>query len=102
MTFMDTLLRAGLSNAVSATFLALLVSCVSRPLARWPAIVHGLWILVLLKLITPPCVEVPVPWPVAPPPAAPIRAGLTVVVPAADAGVPAYGEALEAPREIAV
>src|SRR5262245_56067006 len=62
---MESLLRAGLSNAVAATLMALLVTCLSRPLARRPAVVHGLWLLVLLKLITPPVYEVPIPWPVA-------------------------------------
>jgi beta-lactamase regulating signal transducer with metallopeptidase domain len=62
---MEMLLRAGLSNAVAATLMALLVMCLSRPLARRPAIVHGLWVLVLLKLVTPPFYEVPIPWPVA-------------------------------------
>ena len=60
---METLLHAGLSNAISATFLALLVACLSRVLARRPAILHCLWLLVLLKLITPPLYEVPIPWP---------------------------------------
>ena len=61
---METLLRAGLSNAVTATFLALLVACLSRPLARRPAILHGLWLLVLIKLVTPPIYEVAIPWPI--------------------------------------
>jgi bla regulator protein blaR1 len=59
----DTLLHAGLSNAISATFLALLVACLGRVLARRPAILHCLWLLVLLKLVTPPLYEVPIPWP---------------------------------------
>jgi bla regulator protein blaR1 len=59
----ETLLHAGLSNAISATFLALLVACLSRLLARRPAILHCLWLLVLLKLVTPPLYEVPIPWP---------------------------------------
>ena len=62
---METLLRAGVSNAVAATVLALVVTCLSRPLARRPAILHGLWLLVLLKLVTPPIYEVPIPWPLA-------------------------------------
>ena len=60
---METLLHAGLSNAVSATFLALLVACLGRVLARRPAVLHCLWLLVLLKLVTPPLYEVPIPWP---------------------------------------
>ena len=62
---MDTLLQIGLSNAVVATFLALVVGCVGLVWRR-PALLHSLWLLVLLKLLTPPLVWVPVPWPVAP------------------------------------
>ncbi len=56
-------MHAGLSNAVSATFLAVLVACLGRVLARRPAILHCLWLLVLLKLVTPPLYQVPIPWP---------------------------------------
>ncbi len=59
---MDTLWQAGLSNAVSATFLALLVACLARVIARRPAVLHCLWLLVLIKLVTPPLVHVPLPW----------------------------------------
>jgi bla regulator protein blaR1 len=59
----ETLYRAGLSNAVSATVLALVVACLGRVLGRRPAVLHCLWMLVLLKLVTPPIYEVPVPWP---------------------------------------
>ena len=60
---METLYRAGLSNALSATFLALLVASLGRVLARRPAVLHCLWLLVLIKLVTPPLYELPVPWP---------------------------------------
>ena len=60
---METLLRAGLSNAATATLMALVVAVLSRPLARRPAILHGLWLLVLLKLVTPPFYELRLPWP---------------------------------------
>jgi bla regulator protein blaR1 len=63
---METLLRAGLSNAVAATLMAIIVTLLSRPLARRPAILHGLWLLVLIKLVTPPIYEVPIPWPLSP------------------------------------
>ncbi len=56
-------MHAGLSNALSATFLALLVACIGRVLARRPAILHCLWLLVLLKLVTPPLYEIPISWP---------------------------------------
>jgi beta-lactamase regulating signal transducer with metallopeptidase domain len=61
---MDSLLQIGLSNAVVASFLALLALVVGS-VCRRPAVVHGLWLLVLLKLVTPPLVRVPVPWPVS-------------------------------------
>src|SRR5262249_5951014 len=35
---------------------------------RRPAVRHGLWLLVLLKLVTPPLLPVALPWPAAPPP----------------------------------
>jgi bla regulator protein blaR1 len=59
----ETLYRTGLSNAVSATVLALVVACLGRVLGRRPAILHCLWLLVLLKLVTPSFYEVSVPWP---------------------------------------
>jgi bla regulator protein blaR1 len=59
----ETLLHAGLNNAVSAAFLALLVACLGRALARRPAILHCLWLLVLLKLVTPPLYKIAIPLP---------------------------------------
>jgi beta-lactamase regulating signal transducer with metallopeptidase domain len=59
----ETLLHAGLSNAVSATILALFVACLARFLVRRPAVLHCLWLLVLVKLVTPPLYEVPVALP---------------------------------------
>ncbi len=79
---MDTLLQIGLSNAVAATLLALVVGCVGLVWRR-PALLHSLWLLVLLKLLTPPLVWVPVPWPAAPVAAAPnpvaVEAGATAL-----------------------
>jgi beta-lactamase regulating signal transducer with metallopeptidase domain len=60
--FMDTLLFVGLSNALAATVLALVAAVVGR-LWRRPAFTHALWLLVLLKLLTPPLFVVPVSWP---------------------------------------
>src|SRR5581483_10026932 len=57
---MSGLLETGLSNAVMATVLALLVASLAL-VCRRPAVLHGLWLLVLLKLITPPLVSVPLP-----------------------------------------
>jgi WD40 repeat protein/beta-lactamase regulating signal transducer with metallopeptidase domain len=50
---MSTLLAFGLTNAVCAAVLALLALAVSRATRR-PALAHALWLLVLLKLVTPP------------------------------------------------
>src|SRR5438876_10203328 len=68
---METLLRIGLSNAVAALLLALVVVTVAC-LWRRPAVLHALWLLVLVKLVTPPLVWLPDPWTEAePPPPAP-------------------------------
>jgi beta-lactamase regulating signal transducer with metallopeptidase domain len=56
---MDTLLEIGLSNALMAAVLALGVAAVGY-FWRRPAVIHCLWMLVLVKLITPPMVYVPV------------------------------------------
>jgi beta-lactamase regulating signal transducer with metallopeptidase domain len=58
---MDTLMRVGLTNAAAAAVLALLAAAVGR-LYRRPAVTHALWLLVLLKLVTPPLCPVPVWW----------------------------------------
>src|SRR5437762_2238687 len=60
---MDTLLHAGLSNVLMAAALALPAAAVAR-LGRRPALAHALWLLVLLKLLTPPLIPVPILWPV--------------------------------------
>jgi beta-lactamase regulating signal transducer with metallopeptidase domain len=66
---MQTLLEVLLSNALVATLLALLAAGVSA-LCRRPALTHRLWLLVLLKLVTPALFPVHLPWPVAPEPIA--------------------------------
>src|SRR5262249_27204812 len=58
---MDTLVHFGLLNAVLATVLALLAAA-ARLLRFRPASVHALWLLVLLKLITPPFLAIPIGW----------------------------------------
>jgi beta-lactamase regulating signal transducer with metallopeptidase domain len=55
---LERLLTLGLSNAVLATALALLALGVSR-LYRCPPLAHALWLLVLLKLLSPPLLEIP-------------------------------------------
>jgi WD40 repeat protein/beta-lactamase regulating signal transducer with metallopeptidase domain len=65
-----TLIEVGLANACAAGLLALLAVAAGR-WSRRPALVHSLWLLVLIKLVTPPliAVPVPIPWPSeAPPP----------------------------------
>ncbi len=74
---MDTLLHLGLSNAGTAAVLAVAVAAVAR-VCRRPAVLHSLWLLVLLKLLTPPFLAVPLPWPsplepTAAPPPPPLR-----------------------------
>ncbi len=66
----DTFLAAGLGNAVLATLLALVAAVVGR-IVRRPALGRALWLLVLLKLVTPPFVPLPVPWPERTPEAIP-------------------------------
>jgi beta-lactamase regulating signal transducer with metallopeptidase domain len=53
----DTLLHIGLSNAVAAGALAVLAGAVGY-FCRRPAVRHALWLLVLLKLVTPPLVDI--------------------------------------------
>ncbi|MGO9468830.1 MAG: M56 family metallopeptidase [Isosphaeraceae bacterium] len=57
---MESLVHGMLSNAVAAAMLALAVGALSR-LCRRPALIHSLWLVVLLKLVTPPVVPVSLP-----------------------------------------
>jgi len=50
---MSTLLQIALSNAVAATVLAIIAAIVT-PYLRHPKLRHALWLLVLIKLVTPP------------------------------------------------
>ena len=59
---METLLHLGLVNAALATALAVVAATAGR-VCRRPAVRHSLWLLVLLKLVTPPLVPVQIPWP---------------------------------------
>lgn len=53
-----------MSWLVANTFAAALLALVALAVGRWgrpsPAVMHGLWLLVLLKLVTPPLFAVPV------------------------------------------
>ena len=55
---MTNLLQAGLSNALVATLFALLV-VIAAGRIKHPAWRHALWVLVLLKLVTPPLFALP-------------------------------------------
>lgn len=70
---MSTLVALGLANAVCAAFLAVPAYLVSR-YGRRPALAHALWLLVLLKLITPPVVRPGLAWLPAAREASPVRA----------------------------
>ena len=56
---MQALVETALSNALVASVLALVAFAVSR--WRRPALAHGLWLLVLIKLVTPPLVPIYLP-----------------------------------------
>jgi beta-lactamase regulating signal transducer with metallopeptidase domain len=58
----DAILELGLLNGVLVAALALVVAGVTW-LCRKPALAHALWLLVLIKLLTPPLVPVEVPRP---------------------------------------
>ncbi len=59
---MESLLSLALSNAIVATLLAVMVTGLARLLRRRPTVVHGLWLLVLLKLLTPPLIPLSITW----------------------------------------
>jgi beta-lactamase regulating signal transducer with metallopeptidase domain len=59
---MDYFLRAGVGNIVVATVLAVAAAAVGPWIRRWPALRHCLWLLVLVKLVTPPLWTMPVSW----------------------------------------
>src|SRR6187397_2376218 len=55
---MEPLLRLLLTNAAAAGLIAVVAFALSR-LVRRPAVAHALWLLALLKLVTPPLVSLP-------------------------------------------
>jgi beta-lactamase regulating signal transducer with metallopeptidase domain len=82
-----TVVDAMLSNAVVAALLALVAVAVGYAV-RSPAVRHAAWVIVLLKLVTPPLVTVPLPvlpasWG-APPAEAPSGAAILVTASAPD------------------
>lgn len=81
---MESILYLGLSNALLASLLALLAAAVGK-LANRPALTHGLWLLVLLKLVTPSFIHLPVAWlPVETARAAPVDAPPAAQTPVPD------------------
>jgi beta-lactamase regulating signal transducer with metallopeptidase domain len=58
---MSWLLIIGLKNAILVAPLAVLALAIGRYSKR-PALAHVLWLIVLVKLLTPPLVDVPVGW----------------------------------------
>jgi len=57
-SFMLYLLDIGVSNALAATCLTLIVASITR-FCRQPPVVFCLWLLVMIKLVTPPLFQVP-------------------------------------------
>lgn len=56
---MKSLMAIGLGNALAAALLAVLAAAAAR-LVRRASVVHALWLLVLIKLVTPPLWPVPI------------------------------------------
>jgi beta-lactamase regulating signal transducer with metallopeptidase domain len=65
-------MHLGLSNAVVAALIALAAAVVTWRGRCRPALAYGLWLLVLVKLVTPPLVSVPLSWPQRDPEAEPV------------------------------
>ena len=57
---MESLVHAMLSNALAVAVLAVLVAIIGRAYRR-PALIHGLWLIVMIKLVTPPLLPVSLP-----------------------------------------
>src|SRR5947209_7860329 len=83
---MSNLVYVGLANAACAAVLAVLALAAGR-FSRRPALAHALWLLVLIKLVTPPFLRLPVAWLPGDPPgeAAPAPAAARPAPPAAEA-----------------
>ncbi len=59
---METLIHAGLLNALFAALLAVTVAGLAILCRRRPAVVHALWVLVLVKFLVPSVYSVEIPW----------------------------------------
>src|SRR5262245_2447635 len=89
---MDSLLDAALRNAALAVPLAALVLILGIVFRR-PALLHVLWIVVLLRLLMPPIWNVSVPRPIAPEPVVAETSTLTIDIEDAAPPQPAKGQA---------
>ncbi len=92
---MQTLLHIAVGNAVMAAAMALLL----LPAARWlgrPALTHALSLLILLKLVTPPVVNLPLVWP------APGSAGQALQASRSAPPGPAPAQAMDSSQTVAV
>lgn len=87
---LDTLVAIVLGNAFVAALMALGVVFLARYCHK-PALLHGLWVVVLLKLITPPMLTIPVPVqiPALDPVTVQIDEPNTAIVPESTQSVPA-------------
>jgi bla regulator protein BlaR1 len=63
---MNFFIEVCLSNALVATGMALVIAVVSR-LCRRPVLSHALWVVVVLKLVSPPLFRIPIAWQSQPP-----------------------------------
>lgn len=72
------------SNSLVAAAMTLAVLAIARWLRPGPAVLHAMWLVVLLKLVTPPLFEVAMPWPREAP--APASREATVLPPVDQAG----------------
>jgi beta-lactamase regulating signal transducer with metallopeptidase domain len=87
---MRTLLDVGLSNAAVASLLAVGAWGLGRVVRR-PAVAHVLWLLVLLKLLTPPLWPVQLDWPAGDAPPATSSPGMAAPAPAPSPAATADG-----------
>src|SRR5205807_7460811 len=92
-------LHFGLGNAVMAAAMALVAALAGR-VSRRPAVVHGLWLLVLIKLVTPSFLPVSIQKLLLPGEKAdqPLGLDALAVSPAFEANIPSAGaQSIKAP-----
>ena len=96
---MDDPLRLLLTNAAAAGLIALVAWAASRTVRR-QAVVHGLWLLALVRLVVPPIAPLPlVPaWPGLALVSSPLSPTVVAIPPASGDGSPAVDGQATAPR----